>query len=104
MLNFFHDEAFEDVAFLDVIELGHSHAALIAGSNFLGLVLEPLQRTNLTLMDDDVVAEHTDLGIAGDLAILDQRGAKGRNTIPELALVNAARVGLISYKSGDSSF
>ena len=70
-LNFLHGEALEDVAFLDVVVLGDGHAALVAGGDFLGSVLEALQGADLALMDDDVVAQHTDLAVPGDLAVLD---------------------------------
>ena len=45
--DFFHGEAFENVAFLNIVELEDAHTALKAGSDFLRLVLKPLQRANL---------------------------------------------------------
>ena len=43
LLNFFHHEALENIAFLDVVELQNAHTALIAGGNLLGSILEALQ-------------------------------------------------------------
>ena len=55
--NLFHDEAFENVAFLDVVVLLDGHAAFIVGSYLLDGVLKALQAGQLALVDDDIVPE-----------------------------------------------
>ena len=65
-----HHEALKDVALFDVVELLNRHAALIVRGNLLDRVLEALERAELALVDDDVVAQHADRGVAGDLAVL----------------------------------
>ena len=43
LLHFFHHEALDDVAFLDVIVILNAHAALVRGGNFLDIILESLE-------------------------------------------------------------
>src|SRR5690349_6160871 len=69
-------EAFNDVAGPDVFVVLESHAAFLAGWDFLDLVLEALERFELAFMDDDVVAQQAHAGAAlddafGDLAARD---------------------------------
>jgi hypothetical protein len=42
-LDLFHQEAFDFVAFLDIVVVFQADTALIAGSNFLNRILEALQ-------------------------------------------------------------
>ena len=41
--NFLHGIAFDNVAFLDVVELLHGHAALVVLRDLFGVVLEPFE-------------------------------------------------------------
>ena len=50
-----HNEALDNVADLDVVELFNLHAALVAAGNFLDVVLEAAQRCKLALMDNDII-------------------------------------------------
>ena len=47
---------FDEVAGLEILEAVQADAAVEAGSNFTGVVLETSQRGNLTLVHNDVVA------------------------------------------------
>ena len=49
-----HDEALDDVADLDVVELLDLHAAFIALGDLADVVLEAAQGGKLALVDDDV--------------------------------------------------
>src|SRR3546814_12716817 len=50
-------ERFEEIARLDVGEvLGEGHAAFEPGPNLGDVVLEPAQRRDLALIDDDILA------------------------------------------------
>src|SRR6266853_1568314 len=64
-----HMEAFENVPNLDVVEVGDARTALKAGADFVGVVLEPAQRTDAPGIDHDAFAQHTDLGVALEYAI-----------------------------------
>lgn len=66
--NFFHDEALDDVAFLDIGIILKADTALIAVRNFLNRVLETLERGELAFVNDDVVAQQANLRIALELA------------------------------------
>ena len=79
-----HDVALEDVALFDVVELVDGHAALVVLRDLLDGVLEALQRADLALVDDDVVAQHAHLAVARDLAVLDiaaRDGADGGDLV-----------------------
>jgi hypothetical protein len=66
--------ALEDVAFLDVVVPVDLHAALHAGADFLGVVLDALELLELAVvLDDDAVAGDADERVAlhgavGDIA------------------------------------
>src|SRR5438045_3827079 len=55
-----HLERFDDVAFLHVVEAVELDAAFEARLDLGGVVLEPLERGDLSLVDDDVVAQEPD--------------------------------------------
>ena len=55
--DFLHGEGFDDVAFLDIVELLDGQAALVACGHLLDGVLEPLQRGQNALVDDDAVPD-----------------------------------------------
>src|SRR5262245_12293939 len=59
------DERLDHVADLDVVVLLEADAALEAGLDLGDVVLEPAQRADPALVDDDVVAEEPRLRIAG---------------------------------------
>ena len=71
------DEALDDVAFLDVVELFDLHAAFVTGGDFLNVVLEAAQRSKLALKNDDVVAVDAHAAVALDLAVLHIAAAHG---------------------------
>lgn len=54
--DFFHDEAFDDVALFDVVVAIKADAALVARSHFLRVVLEALQAVQLAFVNHNVVA------------------------------------------------
>ena len=62
-LDFLHNEGFDDVAFLDVLELLEGDAALVAGGDLLHTVLEALEGGDGTVVDDDVVPEQAHLSV-----------------------------------------
>ena len=61
------------VAHLDVVEVLHRDAALISALHLLDIVLESFQRSDLTFVDHNAVADNTDAIVAVDLAINDVR-------------------------------
>src|SRR6185503_18264042 len=63
--------ALDHVAGAHVLVFLEGHAAFLAGGNLAHLVLEPLQRRQLAVMDDDVVADQADIGAALDDAVGD---------------------------------
>ena len=71
LLDLLHNEAFKNVAFLNVVELLDRHTAFVTGRDLLDRVLEALQGAELALMDDDIVAQNADRRVARDLAVLD---------------------------------
>ena len=64
-------EALDDVADFHVFIIGEAHAAFLPHRHFVDVVLEALELRELALVDDDVVADETDLGAALDLAFGD---------------------------------
>ena len=54
-LDLLHDKGFDDVAFLDVLELLEGNTALVAGGDLLHAVLKALQGGDGTVIDDNVV-------------------------------------------------
>ena len=84
LLDLLHNEAFKNVAFLNVVELLDRHTAFVTGRDLLDRVLEALQGAELALMDDDIVAQNADRRVARDLAVLDvaaRDGADGGDLI-----------------------
>ena len=73
LLNFFHNERFENVAELEVIELLESNAALIALCDLAYVVLETAERGDLILINHDTVTYYADLRLTGDLTVLNVR-------------------------------
>src|SRR3954452_12034085 len=63
-------ECLDDVAGLEVLEVGQADAALEALPHLAGVVLEALEGRDGALPDDDAVAQEADLGAAGDDARL----------------------------------
>src|SRR5215471_3823564 len=61
----FHGEHLDDVPNLEVIELVEADAALEPRLDLAHVVLEPPERSDLALVDDDVVAEQPRLRVAG---------------------------------------
>src|SRR5262245_8196541 len=57
-------EGFQNVANLDVVEVGDAYAAFKAGANFAGVVFEALERAELGGVDNGAVAQHAHLGVA----------------------------------------
>src|SRR6266568_5158524 len=57
-------EAFQNVANLDVIEVGHARTAFETRAHFAGVVFEPLQRTQLRRVNNCSVANHANLRFA----------------------------------------
>src|SRR6478735_473339 len=56
--------ALDGVARAHVLEVLEGHAALLAGGDFLRVVLEPLEGLELALVDHDAVADEADMGAA----------------------------------------
>src|SRR5438552_1122375 len=59
-------ERLDQVTRLEVLVVAEADAALEALADLAGVVLEPLERGDLPLPEDDAVAEEPDLGPAGD--------------------------------------
>src|SRR5262249_6450873 len=57
------------IALLDVVVALHRQAALEAGLHFAHVVLEALERVELPIVDDYVVAENADFRTAPDQAL-----------------------------------
>src|SRR5690606_35128638 len=85
-------EALEDVAFLDVVVADDLHAAFLTGFDFLGVVLEPFELLEDTvLLDDDVVAGDADWRVAfddtvGDIAASDRAHLGDAEDLPDLGV------------------
>src|SRR5215213_3732519 len=58
----------DDVAVLHVLEVVETDAALEAVANLAHVVLEPTERTDLAVINDDAVANQACLGVALDRA------------------------------------
>ena len=69
--DFLHDEALDDIAFLDVVVAFQTHAALEASRHFLDVFLVVLQAAQLALEHDDILAQQANLRIALHLAVGD---------------------------------
>src|SRR5688572_30298783 len=65
-------EALDLVLDLDVVVALYADAALGAGADLADVVLEALQRFQLSLEDHDIVAQHADRVVAPDVAVDDQ--------------------------------
>src|SRR5688572_30111401 len=61
----------DDVALLEVLEVGQPDAALEARLHLTGVVLEALERVDRALPDDGSVAQEPHLRVAGDDAVGD---------------------------------
>src|SRR5262249_46463780 len=59
-----HLEAFQDVPNLDIVEIGDPGAALKSSTDFVGIVLEALQRAEPRGVNNRGVAHHADLRVA----------------------------------------
>src|SRR5262249_36815591 len=60
-----HREHFDEIADLDVVEPFEADAAFEAGFHLGRIVFEPAKRSNLALIDHDVVAQQPCLRVAG---------------------------------------
>src|SRR4051812_21854565 len=60
----------DDVALLEVLEVAEADAAFEALLHLAGVVLETLQRRDLTVPDHDAIAQEPDARAAGDHAVL----------------------------------
>src|SRR3981081_3473207 len=60
----------DDVALLEVLEVAEADAAFESLLHLAGVVLEPLERGNRAVPDDDAVAQETDPRAACDHAVL----------------------------------
>src|SRR3954463_13715480 len=65
-------ERLDDVAGLEVLEVGQADAALEARLHLADVVLEALERRDRALPDDRALAEEAHLGATGDDAVLDE--------------------------------
>src|SRR6266545_2500891 len=63
-----HLECFDLVAFLDILEVLQADAALVAGRDRAGVLLEAAQRADPPLVDDHAVADQPCPRASGDLA------------------------------------
>src|ERR1700722_12122521 len=70
-LDLMHDVAFDHVAGAHVLIILEGHAAFLTGDNFLHFVLEALQRRQLALVNNDVVADQANIGATLDVAVRD---------------------------------
>ena len=75
---FFGDVGFENVAFLEVVEFFQTDTALIAGRDFLDVVLETAQGLDGVFGNDDAVTDDTEFGVSRDLAVQDIGAGDGR--------------------------
>jgi hypothetical protein len=69
--NVLESVGFDDVAFLEVLELGDLDAAFVALGDFANVVLETAQALDLAVEDDRRVADDARLRVARDLARAD---------------------------------
>ena len=67
LLDFFHNECLEDVAYLDIKTLFKSDTALVAGCNLTNVVLETSEGGDLVFHDYDTVANDTNLRLVNSL-------------------------------------
>src|SRR6266699_6831630 len=67
--HYFAAERLDDVAGLDVVVVGQPDAALIAGLDLAGVVLEAPEGRHLSRVNDHVVPKQAHLGAARDLAV-----------------------------------
>src|SRR3984893_2749376 len=93
-------EAFKNVANLDVVEIGDADSAFKAGTDFAGVVLEALQRTELGGVDDYPVAQHADLGIAFHQAVENIAAGDGAGTfdLEDVANFGPAQIIFLDYR------
>ena len=89
LLHLLGAEELQDVAHLDVGVAVEHDAALEALLDLLDVVLEAAQRADAAGPDDGALADQADLGIVGDLALLDdrsrrccRRARRGRSAAP----------------------
>ena len=71
----------DDVADLDVVEVLDVQAAVHTGADFLDVVLVTLQGAECARVNHDTVANDTDLGVAGDLAVQDHAASDGASCL-----------------------
>src|SRR5258708_26678707 len=57
-------EAFQDIADLDVVEIGDARPAFEASADFAGIILESPQRVELRRVDDRPIAQPANLRVA----------------------------------------
>src|ERR1035441_7060735 len=61
----------DHIAVLQILEVGESDAALVAGLDLAHVVLEAPEGRDRALPDDDTLSEEPDLGAAGNNAVCD---------------------------------
>src|SRR5690606_37538761 len=71
-LAFLDLEDLDHVADLDIVETVQPDTAFETGADFGHVVLEPAQRRDAALVDDDIVAHETRPEVAADMAFGDQ--------------------------------
>src|SRR5580693_7639537 len=64
--HFLDFKTLDDVAHLDIVIILESHAALVALIDLADFVLETLQGLQRAFVNDDVIAQQSDLGAASD--------------------------------------
>src|SRR5690606_20190238 len=64
-----HDVGFNHVAFSNIVILIKGNSTFIALCDFLGIVLEALERIKLAFVDDNTCAKQTSHGIARNLTV-----------------------------------
>lgn len=68
-LDRFHDEGFDRIPDLDVVETVDSDPAFVALGDILDVVLETAKRSDLAFEDNDPVANDSDFVVSRDLAV-----------------------------------
>ncbi len=86
-----HDEALDDISDLDIVEFFNLHAAFVAARDLFDVIFEAAERGKLTLVDNDVVPQDTDLAAALDLAVGAVAAADGAELVE---LVGIAQFGM----------
>src|SRR5262245_16442691 len=65
----FHGVSFYDIPHFDVIEILQPNSALKPRTDLRGIILEPLQRSNLAFVNHDIVPKKANLGVPPHLSV-----------------------------------